>query len=105
LDAGTLPPGMRYEVDSVTARCSLMDWLRCWRNASYSRACLYSRRRAGELSTALGKKTGQICRREESSISDLQLSSLASFFGLIWCNPCTRHIPEKLTPRASSLAR
>ena len=45
------------------------------------------------------KKTGQICWREKSSVSDLGLSSLAGFFAFIWSNLCTRHIPEKLTPR------
>ena len=47
----------------------------------------------------LGKKTGQICRREKSSVSDLELGSLAGFFALIWSNLCTRYIPDKLTPR------
>src|SRR6266852_6295184 len=47
----------------------------------------------------LGKKTGQICWREKLSVSDLESSSLAGFFALIWSNLCTRHIPDKLTPR------
>ena len=46
-----------------------------------------------------GKKTGQICRREKSSVSDLELGSLAGFFALIWSNLCTRYIQKKLTPR------
>src|SRR5215471_6154693 len=46
-----------------------------------------------------GKKTGQIYRREKSSISDLELDSLAGFFELIWSILCTRYIPDKLTPR------
>jgi hypothetical protein len=49
--------------------------------------------------SAMGKKTGQICRREKSSVSDLELGSLAGFFALIWSNLCTRYIPDKLTPR------
>jgi hypothetical protein len=48
---------------------------------------------------ALGKKTGQICRREKSGLSDLELGSSAGFFALIWSNLCTRYIPDKLTPR------
>src|SRR5258708_25166547 len=34
---------------------------------------------AGSHFRALGKKTGQICRREKSSVSDLELGSLAGF--------------------------
>ena len=30
------------------------------------------------------KKTGQICWREKSSVSDLELSGLAGFFAFIW---------------------
>jgi hypothetical protein len=47
----------------------------------------------------LGKKTGQICLREKPSVSDLESGSLAGFFALIRSNLCTRHIPDKLTPR------
>ena len=46
-----------------------------------------------------GKKTGQICWREKSSVSDFELSSLAGFFAHIRSNLCTRHIQKKLTPR------
>jgi hypothetical protein len=44
------------------------------------------------------KKTGQICGREKSSVSDLELSSLAGFFAFTRSNLCTRHIQKKLTP-------
>jgi hypothetical protein len=52
----------------------------------------------GQMS-ASGKKTGQICLREKPSVSDLESGSLAGFFALIRSNLCTRHIPDKLTPR------
>src|SRR5580658_11052393 len=49
--------------------------------------------------SATGKKTGQICLREKPSVSDLESSSLAGFFALIWSNLCTRHILFGLKPR------
>jgi hypothetical protein len=49
--------------------------------------------------SAMGKKTGQICLREKPSVSDLESSSLAGFFALIWSNLCTRHILFGLEPR------
>src|ERR1700683_1718514 len=49
--------------------------------------------------SATGKKTGQICLREKTSVSDLESSSLAGFFALIWSNLCTRHILFGLKPR------
>jgi hypothetical protein len=54
---------------------------------------------SGRQVSATGKKTGQICLREKPSVSDLESSSLAGFFAFIWSNLCTRHIPDKLTPR------
>ena len=54
---------------------------------------------AGDPIHGLGKKTGQICWRDKLSVSDLESSSLAGFFALIWSNLCTRHIPDKLAPR------
>jgi len=55
--------------------------------------------RCAQQMSATGKKTGQICWREKLSVSDLESSSLAGFLALIWSNLCTRHIPDKLTPR------
>ena len=45
------------------------------------------------------KKNGQIRWREKPSVSDLESSSLAGFFALIWSNLCTRHILFGLEPR------
>jgi hypothetical protein len=47
---------------------------------------------------AMGKKTGQICWCE-LRVTDLESSSLAGFFALIWSNLCTRHILFGLEPR------
>jgi len=40
-----------------------------------------------------------ICLPLDLSVSDLKSSGLAGFKAFIWSNLCTRHIPEKLTPR------
>jgi hypothetical protein len=45
------------------------------------------------------KYTGQICFREKPGVSELESSSLAGIFAIIWSNLCTRHIQKKLTPR------
>src|SRR5579863_1952768 len=47
----------------------------------------------------VGKKPGQICRREKLNVSDLESGSLAVFRAFIWSNLSTRHIPDKLTAR------
>jgi hypothetical protein len=36
--------------------------------------------KSGHHGSGMGKKTGQIWRREKSSVSDLELGSLARFF-------------------------
>jgi hypothetical protein len=68
-----------------------MSWQMC---GCFTAATARASRVDGKL-----KKTGQICRREKSSVSGLELASLAGFFAFIWSNLCTRHIPVNLAPR------
>src|SRR5262249_21649348 len=45
------------------------------------------------------KITGPNLLHKNLSVSDLESSSLAGYFRFIRSNLCTRHIPNKLTPR------
>jgi hypothetical protein len=47
----------------------------------------------------LYKITGPNLLPQNLSVSDLESSSLAGYFRFIRSNLCTRHIPNKLTPR------
>src|SRR5580704_13320428 len=56
-------------------------------------------RKLGLSRSSLTVLNRPICLHEKDNVSDLESSRLAGLKQFIWSNLCTRHIPNKLTPR------
>src|SRR5258708_2494521 len=84
------PPRLRFRFSDSERR----EWQSGWLVFELEQPFEQSANRS-----SLTSKYRPICCITFFSVSDLESARLAGIYAFIWSNLCTRHIPEKLTPR------